>query len=390
MKVRDLSQEERIAWLRLVRSEHVGPATMEKLMCFFEKPSEALDALPELAARGGQIAKIKLCSKSVAQKEMDDLQLVHARFIYSCDIEYPILLGKIKNPPPVISALGQIELLKNNAVAFVGSRNASLNGKNLTRQLSFECIQNGINVVSGMALGIDGAAHEGALACANANAGTIAVLGCGVNIVYPPEHKDMYAQIKEKGVIISDFPFNTSPSAVNFPRRNRLIAGLSAGTVVVEAKENSGSLITARFTQDLDRILMAIPGSPLDDRSIEPNKLIKNGAVMVQSAQDIFNAIRIPDQNFELKQSATDAQIYHFPKNDDIDRARPLVLNALSVQPISEEALCSELSLPNSIVSVILLELELAGRLERHSMGRVSLLGHVSDLSTEDQLLFEE
>ena len=390
MKIRQLSKEERIAWLRLARSENVGPATMEKLMSFYENPSDALDALPELAARGGQMAKIKVFPKSEAQKEMDALDLLGGNFVFSCDADYPALLGLIKNPPPVISILGNLSLLNKNAIAFVGSRNASLNGKNLTRQLAFSCVERDINVVSGMSFGIDGAAHEGALASKNANAGTIAVLGCGVDIVYPSEHKDMYEQIKERGIVLSDFPLGTSPNAAHFPRRNRLISGLSAGTVIIEAKENSGSLITAKFTQEQNRILMAVPGSPLDDRSIEPNKLIKNGAVMVQTAQDIFDAIHFENTDFALSQRQEEMTVYHLPSNDEIDKVRPLVLSALSTQPVREEDICKELSLPNSIVSVILLELELAGRLERHSMGRVSLLGNVKNESSEEMMLFEE
>ncbi|MGN1091080.1 MAG: DNA-processing protein DprA [Alphaproteobacteria bacterium] len=390
MKIRHLSEEERIAWLRLARSENVGPATMEKLMSFYEKPSDALVALPELAARGGQMSKIKIFPKAQAEKEIDALNLIGGSFVFSCDEKYSDLLGTIKNPPAVLSVLGKISLLKQKAVAFVGSRNASLNGKNLTRQLAFACVENNINVVSGMALGIDGAAHEGALASHHSEVGTIAVLGCGVDVVYPTEHKKMYDQIKEKGLIVSDFPFGTCPNAVHFPRRNRIIAGLSAGTIVIEAKKNSGSLITAHFVQEQQRVLMAVPGSPLDDRSIEPNKLIKNGAVMVQSAQDIFDAINFEQNDFALSQKQEDINIFHLPANDDIDKARPLVLSALSTDSVKEEDLCAELSLPNSVVSVILLELELAGRLERHSMGRVSLIGNVKAQKTDEEMLFEE
>lgn len=390
MRIRQLGQEERIDWLRLARSENVGPATMEKLMSFYEKPSDALSALPELAARGGQMSKIKIFSKSAAQKEFDTMSLLGGVFVFSCDVEYSLLLNQIKNPPPVLSVIGNVKLLKGKAVAFVGSRNASLNGKNLTRHLAFTCIENNINVVSGMALGIDGAAHEGALASKNTEAGTIAVLGCGADVIYPQEHKDMYNQIKERGVLISDFPLGTSPNANNFPRRNRIISGLSQGTVVIEAKENSGSLITAHFAQEQKRTLMAVPGSPLDDRSIEPNKLIKNGAVMIQTPEDIFEAISINDTVFALSQDTEDMQVYRLPSDNDIDNARPLVLSALSTEPVREEDLCKELSLPNSIVSVILLELELAGRLERHSMGRVSLLGNVKRETADEQMLFEE
>lgn len=392
MRKRQLSENEKIAWLRLIRSENVGPATLEKLMGFYEKPSEALDALPEWAARGGAMSKIKICPKNAAVSEIEKLHLLGGAFVCSCEKEYPNLLRQIKNAPPVLSVLGHMGLLDKKAVAFVGARNASLNGKNLTRHLAFECVENGLNVVSGMALGIDGAAHEGALASTTSEAGTIAVLGCGVDVVYPPEHKSMYDEIKERGAIVSDFPLSCVPNAMNFPRRNRVIAGLALGTLVIEAKANSGSLITARFAKEQNHVLMAVPGSPLDDRSVEPNRLIKEeGATMVQTAEDIFAAIQVDSSSFALHEEHQQMSLFHLPCENETDAARPLVLRALSAEPISEDKIAEELSLPNALVSVILLELELAGRLERHSMGRVSLLATLSKSQPQKSMqLFEE
>ena len=249
--------------------------------------------------------------------------------------------------------------------------------------MAFECVQNGVSVVSGMALGIDGAAHEGALSSANLNAGTIAVLGCGIDIIYPIENKEIYEQIKENGTLISDFPLGMRPTAVNFPRRNRLISGISLGTLVVEAKDNSGSLITAEFAKEQGRVIMAVPGSPADDRSFVPNTLIKAGAVLVQNSKDILEAIRqaqTKQKDFCLSETS-DKQIdvFRLPDYDDVSLARPAILSALSTTPVSEDELCQHLDIPSSIVSVVLLELELAGRIERHALGRVSMIYGDSD-----------
>ena len=378
-----LSQQERISWLRLARSENVGPATFENLMRFYEKPSEALADLPNWALRGGSKRTIKVASLQQAENEINALETLGARLMFSCDEDYPQLLSSIRNAPPVFSYLGRKDLLSTPSVAFVGARNASLNGKNLTRSMAFDCVESGISVVSGMALGIDGAAHEGALSAQNQNAGTLAVLGCGIDIIYPIENKEIYEQIKENGTLISDFPLGMRPTAVNFPRRNRLISGLSLGTLVVEAKDNSGSLITAEFAKEQGRVIMAVPGSPADDRSFVPNTLIKAGAVLVQNSKDILEAIRqaqTKQKDFYLSETS-DKQIdvFRLPDYDDVSLARPAILSALSTTPVSEDELCQHLDIPSSIVSVVLLELELAGRIERHALGRVSMIYGDSD-----------
>ena len=373
-----LSEEEKIACLRLARSENVGPATFESLMRFYEKPSEALKDLPNWAARGGSKRRINIATQKSVQEEWENLEKLNGCFLFSCDDDYSELLSGIKNAPPVLSVLGNKSLLNTPSVAFVGARNASLNGKNLTRKMAFDCVEKGVSIVSGMALGIDGAAHEGALSATNEKAGTIAVLGCGVDVIYPMENKELYASLKEKGCIISEFPLQMRPSASNFPRRNRLISGLSLATLVVEAKEKSGSLITAEFAQEQGRLVMAVPGSPADDRSVVPNALIKSGAVLVQNSQDIINAIRpllTKQDTFCLSENKKEEiQTYRLPDFEDINQARPIVLSALSTVPTSEDELCQQLDLPSTIVSVVLLELELAGRIERHALGRVSMV----------------
>ena len=380
-----LSQQERIAWLRLVRSENVGPATIENLMRFYEKPSDALADLPNWAVRGGAKKNIKIASLKIAEEEMDNATKIGAQILFSCDEDYPKNLSLIKNPPPILTVLGREDLLNTSSVSFVGARNASLNGKNLTRKMAFECVQNGVSVVSGMALGIDGASHEGGLSATNPEAGTIAVLGCGVDVIYPMENKDIYEQIKQSGTLVSEFPLEMRPTAINFPRRNRLISGLSLGTVVVEAKEKSGSLITVQFAKEQGKVIMAVPGSPADDRSVVPNSLIKDGAVLVQSAQDILKTInQIQRDEFILHELKQEIGIYRLPDFDTLNEARSLVLSLLSTSPTLEDEICQELDLPSSIVGAVLLELELAGRLERHALGKVSLICEGNIPSTFD------
>ena len=347
MRTIKLSEEEKIAWLRLIRSENVGTATFESLMRFYEKPSEALKNLPEWAQRGGAKRKIKICSEAAAVEEISSINKIGASLVCSCEENYPELLKNIKNPPAVITVMGQQKIFKTPAVAFVGARNASLNGKNLTRKLAFDCIQNGVSVVSGMALGIDGAAHEGALSANHESAGTIAVLGCGIDVVYPAEHKNLYEEIKERGVLVSEFPLQMRPTATNFPRRNRLISGLALGTLVVEAKDNSGSLITAEFAKEQNRVVMGVPGSPMDDRSVVPNALIKAGAVLVQDVQDILTAIKQfqdKQKDFFLHENKKKVELFAIPAETEIEKARSVVLQALSANPISEDELSRQLS----------------------------------------------
>ncbi|MBE6449172.1 MAG: DNA-protecting protein DprA [Alphaproteobacteria bacterium] len=377
MNLTKLSEQEKLAWLRLIRSENIGPATFEALMRFYEKPSDVLNDLPHWLNKNNSKKTIKICSEKMALEEIENTEKLGARIIFSCEEDYPEQLRRIKSAPPVLTILGNKRLLQTDGVAFVGARNASLNGKNLTRRLAFDCVQANINVISGMALGIDGAAHEGALSAKSLNAGTIAVLGCGIDVVYPVENQDIYNQIKENGLLVSEFSLQTRPSASNFPRRNRLISGLSLATLVVEAKEKSGSLITAEFAKEQGRLVMAVPGSPLDDRSAVPNALLKSGAVFIESSKDILNAISDLNANkndFSLCEQVEERTTYCLPDEEQIKSARQLIERELSANPVSEDELSRQLDMPVMIVGAVLLELELSGRLQRHANGRVSLV----------------
>ena len=279
-----------VARLRLIRSENVGPVTYRQLIARFGTAGAALDALPDLARRGGGKSP-KICDTATAERELDVLQGFGAGAIFIGTPEYPQLLAQTESAPPVVAAKGKAELLERPAVAMVGARNASAAAVRFARGLAADLADAGFVVVSGLARGIDAAAHEGALA-----GGTIAVIAGGIDICYPPETADLQRRLGgsdagSQGLVVAEMAFGTQPQARHFPRRNRIIAGLCAGTVVVEGAVRSGSLITARLAAEAGREVMAIPGSPLDPRAQGCNQLIREGATLVQSAADIIEAM---------------------------------------------------------------------------------------------------
>ncbi len=269
-----LTDPERRDWLRLTRTERVGPVTFHNLIARFGSAAMALDALPDMAKRGGGKSFV-LADAADAARELDALAKLGGRMIASCEADYPHGLAALDAPPPLISVLGHPHLLKKEMVAIVGARNASALGRKfadiLARDLGFA----GLVVASGLARGIDAAAHEASLAV-----GTVAVVAGGVDVIWPPENEGLYARIREQGVILSDMPLSVAPKAKHFPRRNRLISGLARGVVVVEAAEKSGSLITAQCALEQGREIFAVPGSPLDPRARGSNRLIKDGATL--------------------------------------------------------------------------------------------------------------
>lgn len=361
---------EKLAWLRLIRSENVGPITFFKLLSRFGNAASALDALPELAKRGGRGGGLRICPAADAEEEWHRLESLGGMLVAWGESTYPPLLGHIPDPPPLLSVLGQAALLKKRAVALVGARNASSNGRTFAKTLASELGDHGLLVVSGMARGIDAAAHEGALA-----KGTVAVLGGGVDVVYPRENASLYDRLKETGAVISEVPPGTTPQARHFPRRNRLISGMARGVAVIEAGLRSGSLITARLALEQGREVFAVPGSPLDPRARGTNKLIRDGAALTESADDILAILgtenvrlREPDRP-EFAAAAT-------PQADDseLDGARAKILEALGPAPTTVDELLRNCQFSQAVASGILLELELAGRLERHPGGKVSLI----------------
>ena len=366
---------ELIDWIRLSLSENVGPATFRQVLSYFGSAKEALAHLEELAVRGGK-RKIKIASEKQVEAQLKRAEKVGAKLLTWKDANYPFLLKQIKDAPPVIFVLGNEGLLAQDAVAIVGTRNASLNGKNIARFLAAGLIENHYSVVSGMAKGIDAAAHTGVLESGIVNeTGTVAVLGTPVDEVYPQENEDLYAQIKERGCLVSELPFGTPLAPQNFPRRNRIISGLAKGVVVIEAQIKSGSLITAREAADQGRDVFAVPGFPMDPRSQGPNALIQDGATLVQSAKDIVDTLA-KEKTFHLEETLN-AQEYKLDFHSieaHLDELRPKVLENLSAEPVEVDSLMRATGGTMQEVNVVLVELELAGRLERHPGNRVSLI----------------
>lgn len=364
---RPLSDAERVDWLRLAGTDHVGPITFFQLINRFGSAREALAALPALARRGGRSGAPKTPSAADAEAQMAALAKAGGRWIGATEPDYPVLLREIADPPPLISTIGRADLLNRRSVAVVGARNASANGRKLARDLAQDLAAAGLVVVSGLARGIDAMAHDGALA-----GGTVAVVAGGADIVYPEENRALHERIRAEGLIVAEMPPGTVPQARHFPRRNRIISGLSVGTVVVEAAERSGSLITARFALDQGREVFAVPGSPLDPRARGCNGLIREGATLVETAGHVLEGLGRLSQ---LRDPAVDSPLPAPPKADDgeVDRARSVVLGLLGPSPVAVDELIRQCHMSAPVVLAVLLEAELAGRLDRHSGNQVSL-----------------
>ena len=361
-----------ISHLQLYRSENVGPITFARLMSYFGSAEKALKKLPEMAAKGGK-KQIKIYDRDKAKKEIEDVLNLGGHILLKHTDSYPELLNEVDDAPPVLFALGNLSVLNKKIISIVGARNSSTNAVRFTSKLAGDLGKSGYVVASGLARGIDTAAHH-----ATVITGTIAVTACGLDVVYPAENEELYNQIKTSGLILSEYPCGTKPQARQFPARNRIISGLSAGTIVVEASVKSGSLITAKYALDQGREVFAVPGSPLDPRSGGANKLIKEGAKLVESAHDIIEEIEAPKLLKESNKLFEDMSFFEkVEKNineEDIENKREIVISSLSAAPtpIDELARTCQISIP--AVMTILLELELAGRLERHPGNQVVLL----------------
>jgi DNA processing protein len=365
---RALSEGERRAWLRLARTQNVGPVTFAQLIARFGSASEALSELPRLSRRGGGDA-LAMPSDAEVRDEIERLAGFGGRMIASVEPDYPRGLAALDPPPPVISVAGHASLLAREMVAIVGARNASALGRKLAGRLAADLGEAGFVVASGLARGIDTAAHEGSLA-----SGTCAVVAGGIDIIYPPENEGLHQRILGQGVVVSEMAFGERPQARHFPRRNRLISGISRGVVVVEAAEDSGSLITARFALEQNREIFAVPGSPLDPRAKGTNRLIREGATLTESADDVIAALRpILGRAFEDPDAPPDRRPASAAALEaEADRIRALIEEALSPAPVSVDELIRLTGAPTAVVLTVLLELELAGRIERHAGGKVS------------------
>ena len=360
-----MASEDQIARLRLIRSDNIGPVTYFQLLARFGSAARAIEAIPDLAARGGGRAP-KLAARILVEREIERVAELGGRYLFLGQGLYPPLLAELETAPPALIVKGQLSLLDKPAIAMVGARNASAAACRFARTLAQDLGAAGAAVVSGLARGIDTAAHDGAL-----ETGTIAVIAGGIDVAYPPENEDRQRAIAERGLLIAEQPPGVEPRARHFPYRNRIIAGLAHGTVVVEAAPNSGSLITARYATEFGRDVMAVPGSPLDPRARGCNQLIRDGATLVQNAEDVLEAIR----PFNLRPVRQPSRDYAAPEADAdaSEKERQTVLDLLNPTPVAVDEIIRQSGLTPAVVQTVLLELELAGRLERHAGGRVSL-----------------
>lgn len=357
---------ELIDCLQLIRSENVGPVTYRRLIERYGSAAAALKAIPELAKKGGGRAP-KIADRAACEKEFAAINKQSVELLALGTPSYPARLAQIDDAPPLLMVKGHTSLLQKPAIAIVGARNASLNARKFTEKLARDLGEAGFIVVSGLARGIDGAAHIGSLA-----SGTIGVLGGGVDVIYPEENRDLYDKMSTMGAIVSEAPLGYTAKPHDFLRRNRLISGLSQGVVVVEAAMQSGSLVTARLAGEQGREVFAVPGSPLDPRSTGTNNLLREGAVLVESANDVLRELR-PEPHL-AQPKATGLQPSLPPTDTEIDQARPQVLELLSPTPVQIDDLLRECPFALGVVQMVLVELELAGRLQRSAGGRVALL----------------
>ncbi|WP_025899805.1 DNA-processing protein DprA [Sneathiella glossodoripedis] len=370
-ETRALTEQEKIEWLRLIRSENIGPISFHQLLEKFGSAASAIEQIPELAAKGGAKRAPRIFAKKATEDEYRKLKKLGGQLICSCEPAYPAALRQIHDPPPVLSIIGHSHLLAKPSIAIVGSRNSSAVALRLTERFSEELGKAGFVISSGLARGIDAAAHQAALVN-----GTIAVVGGGVDISYPKENQKLQQMIYEQGCVIAEQPLGTQPQARHFPRRNRIISGLSVGVLVMEAAPRSGSLITARMALEQGRDVFAIPGSPLDPRAKGTNNLIRNGAQLVESASEIVDALRQIIQSPMREEGDSALPLFqHAPNTETIDQnSRDEIFSLLGPTPCPISDIVHHTNCSYTSVLTILLELELAGRLERHFGNRVSLI----------------
>jgi len=363
-----LTDSQRLDWLRLIRSSNVGPRTFRTLLNHYGGARAALEAIPGLAQRGGASKPIRICSVAEAERELETSKRQGVSLIALGEPEYPARLRMIDDAPPLLGVRGNASVLTQHMIALVGSRNASAAGVKFAERIARELGAAGFIIVSGLARGIDAGAHRASL-----GSGTVAVLAGGQDQIYPPEHVPLLEQILPNGAAVTEMPIGWQPRAADFPRRNRLISGLAVGVVIVEAAQRSGSLITARMAAEQGREVFAVPGSPLDPRAEGTNGLLKQGATLCTEAADVLAVVRpILGQPIGGGFEEPDGEPYTGAEPSDEQRTR--IVSLLGPTPVSIDDLVRLAQSTPATVRIVLLELELAGRLERHGGGLVSLV----------------
>jgi DNA processing protein len=362
-----LTEAQRLDWLQLIRSENIGPRTFRTLLNHYGGASAALKALPDLARRGGATRPARICPRDQAERELLASQRLGIALIALGEPDYPARLRMIDDAPPLLGVRGKDDALATPMIGVVGSRNASAAGAKFAERIAYQLGGAGFTIVSGLARGIDAAAHRSSL-----TTGTIAVLAGGHDRIYPAEHLPLLESILPHGAAVSEMPLGWEPRARDFPRRNRLISGLSLGVVIVEAARRSGSLITARLALEQGREVFAVPGSPLDPRAEGTNALIKQGATLVTDADDVLSVLR-PILGLRMEQPAEEPDFGPPSLTEPGTSERARIVALLGPTPVSIDDLVRLSQSPPAIVRTVLLELEIAGRLERHGGGQVSL-----------------
>ncbi len=371
LPIAKLAANETLACLRLIRSENVGPVSFRELINRFGGAAQALEALPEITRRAGSKRPIRICPKDEAEAELDAAARAGANPVFTIEPGYPAALAAIDAPPPLLYIKGQSALLQRPAIAIVGSRQCSAAGAKVAAMFAHSLGTSGYVIASGLARGIDGAAHTASLAT-----GTVAVLAGGIDILYPPEHANLYDRIAEQGCLVTELPPGYKPRGQDFPRRNRIISGISLGVVIVEAAARSGTLVTARYAGEQGRDVFAVPGHPLDPRAEGTNRLIKNGATLVTEADDVM---RVLEPLSGLRDGAT--QLRWQPREPEPvdqlppvvgDAERDVVLTALGPAPIDLDAIQLATGLTARAIQIALMELDLAGHITRPGTGLIA------------------
>jgi DNA processing protein len=366
-----MTERQRVNWLRLWRSDNVGPVTFRQLINHFGSAEAAIEGLPQMALRGGAGRMPKVPNIGVIEDELAAVEKIGARIVGIGEPDFPKYLRLTPDCPPLITYKGSASVFQLPGLSVVGARNASLAGVKFTGKLAGEIGAEGYSIVSGLARGIDTAAHRAAL-----RTGTIAAMAGGLSHPYPPENVELFHAIPDNGgAVITEMPYGWEPRAKDFPRRNRIIAALGLGLLVVEAAQRSGSLISARLANELGRIVFAVPGSPLDPRCEGTNNLLKNGATLVSEARDLLDALQPLTRIGSIQTQTLDEPAYEdlgeHETNDD-DRRR--IIEALGPTPIAIDEIIAYCGLSAAKIYFVLLELDIAGRLQRHSGGAVSLV----------------